>query len=248
MATERLLNGEPHPARTSAVRAVLELLPRRPLRLARRILSALHPRPRQIHLLVIDIDMRRAPEAGPLPSPPAGIEFRRVAGERDPYVDAIAAVDEWKTSRTDVIARLRQGHNCHIATLDGKVVAVGWTTGTASYFDPVLDRELVLAPHQTYGFGAHSVPALRGKNLMPALVAYANADLVENDGKTTTVCLIRWNNRRSIRAMEKVGSIRRGRLGFVQVYGWRLHYLTGGKALSEMRRRIDLRRAPRSGR
>ena len=164
------------------------------------------------------------------------MEIRKIANEHDPDIDALIALDGMK--KAFAVDAIRQGNHCYVARKGGQVIAVTWSTQNATSFVKELGRELRLSEHETYGWGAQCASDLRGRHVMPRLLAHCNADLAQNHGKSKSFVIVLTSNSRALRSLTKLGCRTVGRIGFLQLNTFRLHYLVGRNAFSGTRRRV----------
>lgn len=171
-------------------------------------------------------------------------EIAEIRSESDPSLDGAVAVDEWKTDRTAMVQRLRDGARCFVAKHNGQVIATLWLTTADRFFDAYLGREFRLSEDESYAWGAHCVPAHRGSRVISTLVTHAMTRLSREQGKKQFTILVRTDNRPSIRAARSLGFTQVGRAGFVEAKGLRWQYLSGRNAFGRTRRGMTVERVP----
>ena len=196
------------------------------------------PRLQGFHLFVVETTT--AASAVPFSSDDddlhSEMEIRKIASEHDPDIDALIALDGMK--KAFAVDAIRQGNHCYVARRGGRVIAVTWSTQNATSFVKELGRELRMSEHETYGWGAQCASDLRGRHVMPRLLAHCNADLAQNHGKSKSFVIVLTSNSRALRSLTKLGCRTVGRIGFLQLNTFRLHYLVGRNAFSGTRRRV----------
>jgi RimJ/RimL family protein N-acetyltransferase len=222
--------------------------------LRKRLVETASPSLRQTHLLVMKMwyleessrqstdSSRRRNRAARMMRMTADLEIRQISEEEDPDLDMVAAVDEWHTRRPLLVQRLRHGERCSIAKRNGKIIAAAWLTTSSVFHETYFKRDFELGTCESYLWGAHCVPSQRGTGVMSRLIDSALQEMVTNHGKCEFVILVRPSNRPSIGTSEKIGFRRVGRTGFIEFFGFRLHYVFGRNAFEYTRRRLFLER------
>lgn len=173
----------------------------------------------------------------------ADIQFGELTGEDDPYLDALPTVDGWTTMRDARIGWLRKGARCFLAKNEGLVIGSTWYTTQDAYYEPHLKRQLQLSPDESYGWGNYCLAEWRGQGVMPRLTSHAMGRLTTENGKRVILGMVRSSNQPSLRALQRNGSEQIGRIGFIEAFGFRLHYILGREAFKHTTRRLLLQRA-----
>jgi hypothetical protein len=106
--------------------------------------------------------------------------------------------------------------------------------------DPVLMREFRMASNEAFHLRAFCVPEFRGRGIFPVLVKYCLRDSAVNYGIINGLALVKIDNRNMLRSViPKVERVSRvGRAGFIEIFGFRFHYLLGREAFKETRKRF----------
>jgi GNAT superfamily N-acetyltransferase len=169
------------------------------------------------------------------------VEVSRVRGGDLSAVDTLAEIDVWNTSRADLLGRLEEGQQCYVAKHEGQIVSSGWWQ-EGSFRLPSLERRFNLAAGEIYVHCAQTIPAFRGKGIYPYLRAESLRDLSRTQGKTRALAFIRAANKPSLRAWDKMGGRKVGRVGFVEVLGLRFHYLLARNVLWDTPKRFFVER------
>jgi GNAT superfamily N-acetyltransferase len=205
--------------------------------LGKRLLSRLRWKPQAARLVVMGHPDLAGHE---FPALQINLEMKRVTADDQGDLEEITAIDEWKTSLATSLRFLREGWRCYVAKHEGRIVAVGWASTADPFVDPWSQREFTFASDETYFYRGYCVPEFRGKGAIRFLIARMAHDLARSAGKTRSVTLVRASNAAMRRGFRKSGWAELGRAGFVDLFGVRLHYLRGRRALPRTRRRLFL--------
>ncbi len=204
----------------------------------KRVLDHLRQKPLQSHWIVLNYKYR----AELLPKGDVEYEFKEVKATDHEEIHELTAVDVWKVPESVTLRKLRQGHHLYIAKHQGRIVASHTIIMRDRFQDPGLMRELKMASNEGYHMRAFCVPEFRGRGIFPVLVNYCLRDTGVNYGATNHFALVRIDNRNMLRSvvpkLEGVGVSRVGRAGFIEIFGYRFHYLWGREAFKETRRRF----------
>ncbi len=165
------------------------------------------------------------------------LEFKRILLSDDMEIDAIADIDPWRIPKSVSIDMLREGWVCLVAKKQGRVVACTWAT-VNDFTDQYLNRAFVLGPLEAYHWRGFCAAHCRGEGVFPQLLAYATGYIKSSYGKTSHLAIVRVKNEPIKHCLAKIGWRCVGRLGFVQVFGLRVHYLWGKWAFRMTKRRI----------
>jgi GNAT superfamily N-acetyltransferase len=163
---------------------------------------------------VTELDLSSPP---PLAPAPEGYTF----GFLDPEDAAgLGRLGHW--TEDEVAARHARGERCFVARTDGEIAAARWITvgrGPAPY----LERQLSLTPDEAYQYENYTDPALRGRGISPAGgTRLAHALAAEGFSRIVAVALREVHA--AVRAGEKVGYVRTGRVGYMGIGPWRRHF------------------------
>jgi GNAT superfamily N-acetyltransferase len=203
----------------------------------KRVLNHLRRKPLQNHWIVVSYKYRAEV------SPPKGdveYEFKEIKATDHEEIDELTAVDVWKVPKSVTLRKLRQGHHVYIAKHQGRIVASHTIIMRDRFQDPVLMREFKMASNEAFHLRAFCIPEFRGRGIFPVLVKYCLRDAEVNYGITKNLALIRIDNRNMLRSViPKVEGVSRvGRAGFIEIFGFRFHYLLGREAFKETRKRF----------
>lgn len=215
----------------------------------RKIIGRLVAKPERAHLAVFhyDLDYSRVPPAHEKAIARAArrleLVISRVTAEDDGDLDEITAIDEWKTGKEWSLQSLAEGWRCYVAKHRGRIVAITWVIVGGRVRDEPLEREFTLAPNEAYYYRAFTVPEIRGSGVMPLLGLHAVFDLPRTAAATRGVFVTNAHNRVMRKTVLSMGAQQAGVVGFVGLFGARLHYLWGRDAFRSTRRRfyLDLR-------
>jgi GNAT superfamily N-acetyltransferase len=207
--------------------------------IGRRIMGRLKRRPLRVRGHVVALRLDR-----PLYAPPPGVavEVDEIKITDEDALEALAAINEWQLSKTDLSQCLAGGRRCYVARHAGRIVSSLWYLD--GEFDSLfLGRSLRLADDEILAYNLFTAPAFRGKGFLPYLqVESALAVAASNPHKRRILAMINVTNKASLRAAAKAGFTRVGQVGFVELFGIRLHYILGRDALPATRRRFFFER------
>jgi GNAT superfamily N-acetyltransferase len=218
--------------------------------LLRKVIGRLREKPEYMHLHVFRYDLAtfEVPavheQAMARVSRRLGLTLSEITAANEAELDEITTIDEWKIGKDWSLRCMAEGWRCYTAVHDGRIVAITWAIVGGRIRDDYLERELVLAPDEAYYNRAFTVPAFRGKGVMPLLVLHAIRDLAKNAGAKKGLTVTRATNRVMHNTVFSMGGDRVGVMGFIGLFGARLHYIRGRDAFRSTPSRLylDLRR------
>jgi GNAT superfamily N-acetyltransferase len=158
------------------------------------------------------------------PRVPAGLVVERLDPADGAALHALEAAYGTPATVEGFLSRLAQQEICYLARLNGRIVGYLWVC----YGDRVTEYGRTLfrmALNEIYYHNVYVVPEQRGQNICPYLTAIAGAELAREMGKTEAVLFIRWNNYSSLNASRKMGAMKVGRIGYLRLFGRKLHFL-----------------------
>lgn len=126
--------------------------------------------------------------------------------------------------RSDIGDRLAQSHWCLVGVCDGVVVHAAWA-GIGTFKAYWFDRWFRLQPGDAYLYGAYTLPEFRGLRIHPAS-AIERLRQARASGIRRVYWFVDPANHAARRMPARVGAVRIGTAGYVEVAGIRLHYLT----------------------
>jgi GNAT superfamily N-acetyltransferase len=127
---------------------------------------------------------------------------------------------------------------CYVAKHQGRMVAGFWCRDDR-FYDRYLARHIEIAAHEIYYLAGFTAPAFRGHGIWPYLAAQMSRAIVARDSrKTRALIFVQVANRASLRSLAKVQASPAGWVGFVELFGVRLHYLWGRNLLPKTERRF----------
>ena len=177
-----------------------------------------------------------------VPPPAIDVEIDEVEATDEDALEVLTQIDEWRSPKTHLLNRLQQGHRFYAVRYKGQIVGGLWCQDT-EFDSDYLRRKFQLAVDEIYFYNAFVTPAFRGKGIVPYLVAEcARRIKAHSPYIMRIVALIYVTNKASLRAAAKVGATRIGRVGFIELFGIRLHYILGRDALPATRRRFFFER------
>ena len=138
-------------------------------------------------------------------------------------------------SETEIRRRLARGHTCFVARRNGTIAHVCWAaTGNAEL--DYLGCELELRATEVYLYGSYTAPDYRNMNMASVRSSYS-ADYFRARGYSRLIAVVQPRNKAAVRAVEKVGYLPLGVVGFVRLGPWRrfFHFLDGGRSVLPFR-------------
>ena len=177
-----------------------------------------------------------------VPIPAVDVEIDQVKATDDNDLEMLTTFGEYGGSKTHLLQRLAEGQRCYVAKSEGRIIAVDWVL-EGEFGDSFLGRRFKLADDELYYEGGFTVPEFRGKGIMPQMVAQSVSDIKTHcQHKTRGLAFIEASNKASLRTTTRMGFKRVGRVGFVEIFGVRFHYLLGRNVLPETTQRFSLER------
>lgn len=199
------------------------------VRTARRIVQ----RPKIFKLFVLQLDYM---DMATIPPLSLDLEIAELSEKDDADVEAVAAFHFYGHSKDDVLQLLRSGEQCYVARSAGQVASCNWWA-TGQYYDRYLARHFRLADSEEYLLGGFVRPDFRGHGILNYLVYRAACERREQCGAERGIAFVRVDNVIALKAAKKLGFSVCGRVGFIEVFGLRFHYLLGRDVLPATRKR-----------
>lgn len=203
--------------------------------LLRKILSHLRQEPLSSHLYVYGIEnVRDTREI----QPSVEAEIREIRENDEALIDELTSVDEWRITKSVTTRDLKNGWRCFVARASGHIAACCWVFPGSEFEDWYLKRKISIGNKEAYFYREFCVPEFRGRGILPFLHARICREFLPLMGKTAAFALTRMANKPMLRVFGKMGWRRMGRMGFVEMFGVRFHYLWGRRALISTHRRV----------
>ena len=193
-----------------------------------------------VHLTDAHIFSMYSKEMQPLVSPPLPLEFEELIHPTNEDCDALVEIGFYTPTTEYIVKYLSEGQHCYVARHQGKIISCFWAIQN-EFYDHRLKRVIKLANEEIYLLGGYTLPDYRGKGIRDYLfekVAMANI----YTGGNRAVAFVDVHNHSSIRAVEKIGFKKVGRIGYVSVLGMRLQYIFGRHILSPTQKRFIINR------
>jgi RimJ/RimL family protein N-acetyltransferase len=137
---------------------------------------------------------------------------------------------------SDVGDRIALDHWCLVGICDGAVAHVAWA-GIGTFKAYWSDHWFRLRPGDAYLYGAYTMPGFRGRGIHPAS-AIQRLQQAHERGIRRVYWFVDPSNRAARQMPTKVGAVRIGSAGYLEVAGIRLHYLTDVGHLTRSNPRI----------
>lgn len=125
---------------------------------------------------------------------------------------------------SDVGDRLARHHWCVVGMSDGVVAHAAWA-GIGTFKAHWFDRWFRLPPTDAYLYGAYTQTAFRGLHIHPASAIERLRQMREH-GIRRVYWFVDPSNHAARQLPAKLGGVRVGTVGYIEVAGIRLHYLT----------------------
>lgn len=176
----------------------------------------------------------------------SSLEFRQLTAADIEEIDELTEIDIFKIAKSVNLEKLQDGWLCYVAKYQGRIVANGWKKTGPEFYEPDFGRSFTLADDEVYSWRAFCVPAFRGKGVLPWLNNRMVNHLALTAGFKNHVGYVDLNNSASRRTFVAMGWSVVGRLGFIEIFGFRLHYLWGHRAFSATKKRFFIQRRRRT--
>lgn len=139
---------------------------------------------------------------------------------------------------SDVGDRLAHGHWCLVGIHDGTVAHAAWA-GIGTFKAHWFDRRFRLLPGDAYLYSAYTLPEFRGQRIHPAS-AIVRLQQMRQRGIRRVYWFVDPANHAARQMPARLGAARIGTAGYIEVAGFRLHYLTDIGHLSRSNPRLLL--------
>ncbi len=201
--------------------------------LINRIASRLLRKPQLINLYVLKLDYK---DIAKLPPPSIDLEIGEITEMDDSGLEALAAFHFYGHSKGEILQYLAGGQRCYIAKHKDQVISCYWRI-TGDYYDYSLKRRFYLAETEEYLLGFFTLAEFRGKGIFPYVLEVSSYERAQNCPDLRAIIFVRTNNQASLRSVHKLGFNVIGRVGFVEIFGIRFHFLLGRDAFPKTTRR-----------
>ncbi len=175
-----------------------------------------------------------------------GLEFKQLTAADIGEIDELTEIDPFKVPKSVTLEKLQDGWLCYVAKYQGRIVASGWKKTGPEFYEPFFKRSLTLADDEVYGWRAFCMPAFRGRGVLPWLDNRIANHLALTAGVKNHVAYVTLDNSAARRTFVAIGWSVVGRLGFIEAFGFRIHYLWGHRAFSATRKRFFIQLQKRS--
>jgi len=168
----------------------------------------------------------------------SSLTFKQVDESDAGEIDELTATDPWGGSRKTFIEKLQEGWCCYVAKSGSRIVAGSWTKAGPEFYEPVLRRSFTLADDEVYDWRTFCVPDWRCRGVIPILIKWIVNHQALTEGVKRRIGWVRIDNVGQIHNLEQMGYSAVGRLGVVEIFGVRLHYIRGQRAFSATKKRF----------
>ena len=176
-----------------------------------------------IDLYVMQVVYAEAPAVA---GPDMEIAVKELTEEDEIELAAVADFHFYGHSKDDLVKFLRAGQHCRVAEYDGRPIACSWVA-TGDYYDDYMKRWFRFADDEEYLLGGYTVPAFRGLGILTYLVEVVSEERVRKCRGLKAITFVRTNNMASLKQAGHMGSVRTGRVGFIECFGIRWNFLIG---------------------
>jgi GNAT superfamily N-acetyltransferase len=174
-----------------------------------------------------------------VPRPSIDLEITELSESDDHDIETVAGSGFYGHTRADILGHLADGQQCFVAKHQGEVVAYFWRK-TGAYYNDSLYRRFDLDDDEEYRCASFVQTEFRGMGIMPYLFVVASRERTPGCRPLRGVGTIHLTNKAMIRATHKAGTRIAGRVGFIEIFGIRFHYLYGRNALPKTTKRFFL--------
>jgi len=178
---------------------------------------------------------------------PSSLEFKQLTLLDIDEIEELTGIDHWRIPKSETLEKLQDGWHCYVAKYQGRIVANCWTTSGPELYESSLQRSFTLAENEFYGWRAFCVPAFRGRGVLAWLDSRITDHRAMTEGAKSHIGWVRVDNKAMLRSLFMTRRSIVGRLGFIEAFGIRLHYLWGRRALRATRKRFFIQRQKYTG-
>lgn len=189
----------------------------------------------QTHWFVIAYEH---PSNSQLPANEMGYEVTEMTAKDNDQIDELTEVDEWNIPKSETLETLEKGWRYYIAKHKGRIAASQTIVLNDKFEDPYFKREFKMAPDEAFLWRGFTVKAFRGKGIFSFFMSQYLADIALKYGKTKILTFVHTANKTMLKTALGFGMYRVGRVGFLEVFGLRFHYLWGRRAFKETKKRF----------
>jgi hypothetical protein len=175
----------------------------------------------------------------------SNLEIKQLTLSDIEEIDELTGIDPWGITKSFTLKKLQDGWHCYVAKYQGRIVANGWIIIGPEVHDEFFRRSFTLADNEVLGWRGFCVPDFRGRGVSPWLNKCVVNNLALTTGINKSLAWVRVTNVAQLRTVLETGWSMVGRLGFIEIFGFRLHYLWGRRAFSATRKRCFIQRQKR---
>ena len=152
-------------------------------------------------------------------------------------IDELMEKDPWGIAKSSTLRMLQDGCLCYVVKYKDQIVASIWKKMGPVYYDYYFNRSFNLTDEEAYEGRAFCVQNFKGKGVIPWLMNKVNSELAIISGIKRHTGWVALRNEPMLSTIAQIGYSVVGRLGFIDIFGVRLHYLWGRKAFSATKKR-----------
>jgi|WetSurMetagenome_2_1015567.scaffolds.fasta_scaffold73013_3 hypothetical protein len=172
----------------------------------------------------------------------SSLEFKQLTMADIGEIDELTDIDPWHIPKSVILEQLQDDWHCYIAKYKGHIAACSWTKSGPEFYEPHLKRSFTLAEDEVYSWRSFCAPSFRGRGVFPWHINSVTNHLAQTTGLKRQVGLVRVKNEAMWRSLLEAGWSVVGRAGFMEFFGFRLHYMWGQKAFGLTKRRFFIQR------
>lgn len=169
-----------------------------------------------------------------VPPPALDLEIKEVDKDDEDALEALTKFDYHGHSKSEILQLLSDGQSCYIAKYRDQVVSCYWALRSTFWEYRLFE----LADNEEYQTGAYTLPAFRGKGILPYFWTESWQLRSRTHPDLRILIIIEVRNKASLRSVQKIGFSIVGRIGLIELFGIRLQYLFGRNAFPKTTPRL----------
>jgi hypothetical protein len=172
----------------------------------------------------------------------ANLELKQITISDINDIDELTEKDVWNIPKSLTLEMLQDGWLCYVAKYKNQIVANVWKKTGPEFYESYFHRSFTLTEEEVYEGRAFCVPNFKGKGVILWLMDIVNKQLAITAGIKRHTGWVKNTNEAMFSTLAQRGHSVVGRVGFIDIFGVRLHYLWGRKAFSATRKRFFIQR------
>ncbi len=171
----------------------------------------------------------------------SSLTFKQVTESDGGEIDELTGIDPWGHSREGIFENLQEGWCCYVAKIGSRIVASSWIKAGPEFYEPLFKRSFTLGGDEVYTWRTFCVPDWRTRGVVPMLSKWIVNHLASTEGIKKYTGYVLDNNVGQKRTLGQMGWSVVGRLGFIEIFGVRFHYIWGRGAFRATKKRFLIR-------